>query len=278
MSQKKFKGVIKLDVRDSVPDWEPYLPAKAPEGAPNILFVLYDDTGLAAWSPFGGRINMPTLQKLADRGLTLFAVAHDGAVLADPLHAPHRTQPSPERHGRHHRRRQRIPRRARPHPGRVRHDRRRFCRTTAGARSGSARTTTCPSRTSPRAPAASSGRCRRASTASTDSSAARPTSGIPTSSTTTSSSTSRTARKRAITSPRTWPTRRCGCSATRRPRNPSRPWYMWFCPGANHAPHHCPAGLHRQVQGQVRRRLRGLPRVGAAAHDREGHPARRARS
>ena len=31
--------------------------------------MLYDDTGLAAWSPFGGGINMPTLQKLADRGL-----------------------------------------------------------------------------------------------------------------------------------------------------------------------------------------------------------------
>ena len=69
MSEKKFKGVIKLDVRDSTPDWAPYLPPKAPEGAPNILLVLYDDTGLAAWSPFGGKINMPTLQKVADRGL-----------------------------------------------------------------------------------------------------------------------------------------------------------------------------------------------------------------
>ena len=69
MPKKPFKGTIKLDVRDSVADWEPYLPAKAPEGAPNILFVLYDDTGLAAWSPFGGGINMPTLQKLADSGL-----------------------------------------------------------------------------------------------------------------------------------------------------------------------------------------------------------------
>ncbi|MCJ7796580.1 MAG: arylsulfatase, partial [Thermoleophilia bacterium] len=69
MAKKAFKGVIKLDVRDSKPDWEPYTPTKAPKGAPNILFVLYDDTGLAAWSPFGGRINMPTLQKLADRGL-----------------------------------------------------------------------------------------------------------------------------------------------------------------------------------------------------------------
>ena len=64
-----FKGVIKLDVRDSTPDWAPYTPSKPPEGAPNVLIVLYDDTGLAAWSPFGGRINMPTLQKLADGGL-----------------------------------------------------------------------------------------------------------------------------------------------------------------------------------------------------------------
>jgi hypothetical protein len=61
MPKKPFKGIIKLDVRDSVPDWEPYLPAKAPAGSPNILFVLYDDTRLAAWSPFGGGINMPTL-------------------------------------------------------------------------------------------------------------------------------------------------------------------------------------------------------------------------
>jgi arylsulfatase A-like enzyme len=69
MAAKAFNGVIKLDVRDSVPDWAPYTPARAPTGAPNVLFVLYDDTGLAAWSPFGGRINMPVLQKIADNGL-----------------------------------------------------------------------------------------------------------------------------------------------------------------------------------------------------------------
>jgi len=70
MAEKKFKGVIKLDVRDSKPDWEPFLPPRAPKGAPNVLIVLYDDTGQAAWSPYGGAINMPTLQKLADKGLT----------------------------------------------------------------------------------------------------------------------------------------------------------------------------------------------------------------
>jgi len=64
-----FSGVIKLDVRDSKEDWTPFTPKKAPEGAPNFLFVLYDDTGLAAWSPYGGRINMPTLDRLAADGL-----------------------------------------------------------------------------------------------------------------------------------------------------------------------------------------------------------------
>lgn len=65
-----FNGQIELDVRDSKPDWTPFTPNRAPEGAPNILFVLYDDTGLGAWSPYGGRINMPTLDKLAAEGLT----------------------------------------------------------------------------------------------------------------------------------------------------------------------------------------------------------------
>ncbi|WP_157000755.1 arylsulfatase [Agromyces laixinhei] len=69
MSQE-FSGKIALDVRDSVPDWGPYELKRAPEGAPNVLVVLFDDTGMAAWSPYGGRINMPTLDKLAERGLT----------------------------------------------------------------------------------------------------------------------------------------------------------------------------------------------------------------
>jgi arylsulfatase len=66
----KFNGKIALDIRDSEPDWEAYTPKRAPEGAPNILFVLYDDTGLGAWSPYGGRINMPTMDRLAENGLT----------------------------------------------------------------------------------------------------------------------------------------------------------------------------------------------------------------
>ena len=66
---KPFKGTINLDVRDSVPDWTPYEQPKAPPGAPNVLFILWDDTGFGALSPFGGPIETPTMQRLADNGL-----------------------------------------------------------------------------------------------------------------------------------------------------------------------------------------------------------------
>ena len=66
---KPFNGRINLDVRDSVADWDAFID-KPPEGAPNVLVVLYDDTGQAAWSPYGGRIQMPTMDRLAAGGLT----------------------------------------------------------------------------------------------------------------------------------------------------------------------------------------------------------------
>jgi hypothetical protein len=53
---REFKGTIKEDIRDSMPDWDAFLDTKAPAEAPNVLVILYDDTGQAAWSPYGGRI------------------------------------------------------------------------------------------------------------------------------------------------------------------------------------------------------------------------------
>src|ERR1700741_2764365 len=67
---REFQGKIELNVRNSVSDWDAFLPGSAPEGAPNVLGVLYEDTGQAAWSPYGGRINMPTMDRLAANGLT----------------------------------------------------------------------------------------------------------------------------------------------------------------------------------------------------------------
>lgn len=42
---------------------------KAPKGAPNVVVVLIDDIGFGASNAFGGPINMPTLDKLAAKGL-----------------------------------------------------------------------------------------------------------------------------------------------------------------------------------------------------------------
>lgn len=67
---RSFKGKIALDVRDSKADWDAFLDNRAPKDAPNVLVILYDDTGQAAWSPYGGRIEMPTLDRLAKNGLT----------------------------------------------------------------------------------------------------------------------------------------------------------------------------------------------------------------
>ena len=30
---------------------------------------------------------------------------------------------------------------------------------------------------------------------------------------------------------------------------PDKPWYLWFCPGANHAPHHCPEDYIAKYKG-----------------------------
>jgi arylsulfatase len=65
----KFKGTINLDVRDSVPDWEPYAQPKAPDGSPNVIFLVWDDTGIGALEPFGGPIQVPNMKRLADNGL-----------------------------------------------------------------------------------------------------------------------------------------------------------------------------------------------------------------
>ena len=64
-----FRGTINVDVRDSVPDWAPFQPPKAKEGAPNVLYVIWDDTGIAAWDTFGGLIDTPNMTRLAERGL-----------------------------------------------------------------------------------------------------------------------------------------------------------------------------------------------------------------
>jgi arylsulfatase len=57
-----------LDVRNATPP-PPRFEVKAPAGAPNVLIVLIDDMGFGQSSSFGGPINMPTADRLARNGL-----------------------------------------------------------------------------------------------------------------------------------------------------------------------------------------------------------------
>ncbi|MUL77353.1 arylsulfatase [Mycolicibacterium sp. CBMA 226] len=67
----EFQGTIKLDIRDSEPDWAPYAAPTAPAGAPNVLYLVWDDTGIATWDCFGGLVDMPAMRRIADRGVRL---------------------------------------------------------------------------------------------------------------------------------------------------------------------------------------------------------------
>lgn len=56
-----------LDVRDATPP--PQFNVKAPDGAPNVLLVLVDDLGFAGTSTFGGPVSTPTFEQIANQGV-----------------------------------------------------------------------------------------------------------------------------------------------------------------------------------------------------------------
>ncbi len=62
-----FNGQIGLSAKDSKSDFPQ--PVQAPKGAPNVVLILLDDVGFGAASTFGGAINTPTLDRLARNGL-----------------------------------------------------------------------------------------------------------------------------------------------------------------------------------------------------------------
>jgi arylsulfatase A-like enzyme len=65
----QFKGKVELDIRNSTPDWEPFLQPQAPEGAPNVLMIVWDDVGYGSMDVFGGPIETPTMRRIAESGL-----------------------------------------------------------------------------------------------------------------------------------------------------------------------------------------------------------------
>jgi arylsulfatase A-like enzyme len=69
MAQHRWSGRVAVDIRDSEPDWTPFLQPRAPEGAPNVLMIVWDDVGYGAMDVFGGPIETQTMRRIADTGL-----------------------------------------------------------------------------------------------------------------------------------------------------------------------------------------------------------------
>jgi arylsulfatase A-like enzyme len=57
------------DAKDPDTSFPPIKPLRPPEGAPNVLVVLLDDVGFGASRTFGGPANTPALDRLAENGL-----------------------------------------------------------------------------------------------------------------------------------------------------------------------------------------------------------------
>ena len=67
MNTTVFEGVIGRTVQESVPAWEPYeIP---PEGTPNVVVVLLDDSGFSHFGCYGSSIDTPNVDRLAANGL-----------------------------------------------------------------------------------------------------------------------------------------------------------------------------------------------------------------
>ncbi len=65
--EPQYPKSTELDARKATPP--PRFEVKAPSDAPNVLIILIDDMGFGQPSSFGGPINMPTSERLASQGL-----------------------------------------------------------------------------------------------------------------------------------------------------------------------------------------------------------------
>ncbi|BBY31215.1 arylsulfatase AtsD [Mycolicibacterium sediminis] len=64
-------GLTTYDAKDPHTTYPPITMLRPPEGAPNVLIVLIDDVGFGAATAFGGPCNTPVADRLAENGLKL---------------------------------------------------------------------------------------------------------------------------------------------------------------------------------------------------------------
>jgi arylsulfatase A-like enzyme len=62
-------GLITYDAKDPDTKYPPIRQLRPPKGAPNVLVILIDDAGFGSSSAFGGPCNTPTAERLAASGL-----------------------------------------------------------------------------------------------------------------------------------------------------------------------------------------------------------------
>jgi arylsulfatase len=65
--EPEYPPITELDARKATPP--PRFVVQAPKDAPNVVIILIDDIGFGHMSTFGGAIEAPTLEKLAKNGL-----------------------------------------------------------------------------------------------------------------------------------------------------------------------------------------------------------------
>ena len=257
------------DAKDPATAFPPIEPLLPPAGAPNVLIVLLDDVGLRRIERVRRSVQHAGRRAACRRRSEVQPVPHDGAVRPDPPGAPDRAQPPLGRHGLDHRDRhvgagQQLA--AAEHEGTAGDDAQaqrvldrpvRQVSRGAGVAIVADRPVRCLAvgrrwlrvllrlhrrREQPVRP----GAVRRAHTGRA---AHDPRGGLP---------PHRGSRR---------PCRSAG-SASRRRSMPDKPFFMYFAPGATHAPHHVPTEWSDKYTGSVR------PRVGRAARAARS-PARR---
>src|SRR4029077_19560104 len=66
---EQWVGLTTYDAKDPDSKYPPIVPLRPPSGAPNVLIVLLDDVGFGASSAFGGPCHTPNAERLAQGGL-----------------------------------------------------------------------------------------------------------------------------------------------------------------------------------------------------------------
>jgi arylsulfatase A-like enzyme len=66
---RSYEGLITYDAKDPDSSFPPIEALRPPDGAPNVLVILIDDVGFGASSAFGGPCSTPTAERLAANGL-----------------------------------------------------------------------------------------------------------------------------------------------------------------------------------------------------------------